>query len=376
MKLPFEREHYPTGDGVVLLLPSAKLIARRIELSRDVPVREQVELAVESYSPLPLTQLFWGFLPSADHRHALVWIACRKHFPPEETQAWPAAAAVLPAQLLLCRRKATEPGTVLHRDRSSVTAAVWDERSSVPAALVTRVCTPDDQAEVEAQVMGEVQRRTGAGPSARTQATGQVETVRQPKGLYFRAEGTDATYTWEELTSADLRDREELATTRRRLRHAGWAWRSTAAAALLLLIAGIADGAVLLGGLWLRRHEQEVRQRSARVSEIEATHTLAHRLHELSGRRFQLMEMIDLLNEKRPPGLRFVRAVSEGSRTLDLNIETQNADEARQYEEGLRSLPELRSVRLSDMETRQGSTRFLLRAEFKSDPTPTGGAMP
>lgn len=365
---------YPTGGGPVILVSPEKFVVRTIPLSGAGDLTEQVELAVESSAPLPLSQLYWGYLVAPDRRSALIWVACRRHFFRDETVLWNDAAAVLPGFLLLSQAPEQRPAIVLHDDGASVQGVAWDEASPLPLLVLTRAIIRETQPATAELLLQEIRRRTGFETVAVTCLTGSISVAPAPdrKGMVIQSENQSATYRWTELATADIRDQSTLADIRRQRRRSSLQWGATAAAAAVAIAAAGVDLASLAGSWWLKGREADAIRQAVTVNEIQSTHVLAHRLEELAGQRIQFMEMLDLLNEKRPAGLLFARVASTGPRSLEISIRTPNADDARQYETALRAMPELRVVQVSNLQTRDGHTDFLLMTEFRPEAMPTG----
>lgn len=357
---------YPTGDGEILVLPADRFVVRLVPLSPAVPAADQVELAVEASAPLPLAQLQWGYLTSADRGNALVWTACRRHVEAGEAGRWDAAAAVLPASLALCHAPSQRPAIVLHDTAAALSAAAWAAEGDLPVLILARPVGTAGRTEAADELVADLRRRTGLWSASlfRLEGGPRVDPKTDGRTMRLCGENWQADFAWAELAGTDLRARDELGDIRRRLRRDRLLGGASVAAAILIAAAALLDLGGFAGRRWLAENEAAAAKRAAAVEEIQAAHALAHRLGELSGQRLPFMEMLDALNRRRPAGILFTRAVSAGRRTLEINARTANADEARQYESDLRGLPGLRGVRISNLQTRDGHTDFLLTAEF------------
>lgn len=365
---------YPTGEGAIVLVPAGKFVVRHVPLATVGDNAEQVELAVESLAPLSLAQLYWGYWVAADRSSALVWMACRRHFTAADTAAWNEAAAVLPGFLFLCQPPAQRPAIVLHHDDAQIQAAAWDKAGILPVAILAKEYVPATRQAVEEHLLGEIRRRTGLDMAEVMPLAGNLSAVPAPNRKSMELRGGDrlTVWSWADLASADIRDRSELAEIQRARWQGSLQWRAAVAAVVVVAAAAAVDLATLAGTWWLKGREAEAVRQSALVAEIQSTHVVAHRLEELAGQRLQFMEMLDVLNEQRPAGLQFARVSSTGPRSLEISVRTTNADDARQYETALRALPELRAVRVSNLQTRDGHTDFVLLAEFKPAVLPAG----
>lgn len=122
-----------------------------------------------------------------------------------------------------------------------------------------------------------------------------------------------------------------------------------------------------MGGKLLQRQRAEQAGRADEVQRIETAQTLSSRIAEMAQRRLRPLEMLAVLNLPRPASVQFIRCVSSGLNTLEIEGQTADAAGVGAYEAALRGLPELESFEIRDVRLREGTTTFQLTAVFKPD---------
>ncbi len=113
------------NPGKFKLANSDRFLVRSMAVSDSEDIQLQVEQLVESISPFPLRQLYFGALLADDRRSALVYLGFRKHFQEEEIATWRDADGVYPGFLPLCVAAPGRESIVLHCDERRATAVAW-----------------------------------------------------------------------------------------------------------------------------------------------------------------------------------------------------------------------------------------------------------
>ena len=153
----------------VSLLPDAVFFTRAVPIAADTPPAEvatQVELALESLSPFPVSQLYHGYYFPPGASAALVFAAYRRRFTAEQTELWAEADLVLPTFAALLGAPIAPGTTLLLTHPESLTAL--HAAPGGPAQIFTTPLPPasDDAAVNEAALAAEWHPdRTGANPS-------------------------------------------------------------------------------------------------------------------------------------------------------------------------------------------------------------------
>ncbi len=360
-------------DGAIVLVPGEKFFVRRVSLDPAGDAATQVGLALEGLSPFPAGQLFHGFRTDAARTCALVFAAYRRNFAPEETAVWNGAAAVLPEfSVWLAAGSVPAAGLWVREHGGRVEVVAWDGRSELPAAVLVR---PAAGVERDALIT-EARRKGGLAAGAPVKITqSAVEAAREKRELVVRLAGggAEARFDATALGQADVRDKVLLTERRQTLRRDTLLWRGFAAT-----LGGLAACVLLELGLlathgWLRVQQREIDAQKATVEQIDLAQSLAKRLEEISAQRLLPFEMLDAVNNKRPNSVTFTRASTNGLWRMDIEAQTTNAGDLRDFEAGVRRLASIEHVELRDPRTREGLTTFLMEITFKPGWFKAGG---
>lgn len=360
---------------MVVVVPSEKFFTRIVPLSPSEDVPAQVMLAVESLAPLPLGQLYYGYRAADDLRSALVWVACRRHFSAEETARWSEAGTVVPGILALCQPPRERPVIITHADGIRLQAVAWGADGSLPLCILTRALSVPEPAVAEQTLVREIERRTRRQhvPVRRLEGAVTARVEAQDEKLVWELKGPAgettplAVFSRVEVMAADIRDKAELAAFRQRTRKNRGLWRATLAAAAVLLAAAMLEAGNGIAAQWLKQREARLAAQAAEVDAVQSAQALGNRLEELARQQLKFLDMLDLLNGKRPPGVEFVRVTNRGLHGVEINAQAASGDEVQQYGSQLRALPELAAVQVRDLQARDGRISFVLEAGFRPE---------
>lgn len=351
--------------GEILIVPTDRFFVLEAELDPGAPAAGQVELLLEDAAPLPLAQLFHGFVASGDGRRVIAFAAFRKRFAVEETAAWPAAGAVVPTFLALLTPAPDEPRVVIHVHEGAVTGVAWDGRASLPVAVAARAAGGDEAAS-EIEVTDELRERLGRPDAELRRLEGPIGVGRDDDAeVIFRIAGHEsARLPRGALGEADVRDKSFL-DERRRLEAGERAWnRLLAAVGLLLFVAvGLELGAVALGS-WNARRARSLEANAPEVARIEAAATMASRVEELAARQERPLEWLATASAVKPRSVYFLAVRSRGGRTLEIEAQTPNAAEVGAFENALRNRAGVGAVEVRDLRSRDGRATFLVVVRF------------
>jgi hypothetical protein len=355
------------------------LLSDTLFFTRAVPVTEgatasdvaaQVELAVESLSPFPVAQLYYGhhWLPGADH--ALVFAAYRKRFTAEDVAVWPEAEAVLPSFVaVLGKGDAPAPATaVIVPGAGSVTGIYFGDASGVPTLVrvetVSAEATEDERAAARDAVLGAFPEKRkivdlADGPQF-DPASAQGEFV-------FRAGEGETHFDAGDVAPLDVRDKDELAARRRAHARDVILWRSFVGCAAAIGLCVLLEFALIGVSVWQKqRLALEARQNPV-VETIMTSQALATRIDELSTKRLRPLEMLALVNTARPPTIQFMRTVTSGLNVLEVDAQTNSSGDIDVLRSALNKLESCEKAEVLDPRSRDGVSTFRLVVTFKPD---------
>lgn len=365
----------PPVHPPALLVPGARFFIRRISLAPNAPAAPQIELALETLSPFPLEQLFYGSVTDKAGQHALVYAAYRRNFSADEQESWNHARTVVPEFLLWAfSRRSNQAGAQIRHTETGVEIVAWDDASELPVLILSRA-TDDDAERDPTPLLLELKRRTGIEAN-------DVELVEEPlkvtgidrDGLALQAgKQRTALIAPTALTDADIRDKAELTERRREERRTTLLWRLFAVSALALAACVLVEISLAGGRAFLAAQRQRINANAETVRSIESAQLLATKLEKMTSQQLRPFEMLALINQPRPRSIEFQRISTSGPLTLQIEAQTAEAGDLRIYEDALRKLGTVERVELRDPRMRSGRTTFQLEVTFKPNWSVNGG---
>jgi hypothetical protein len=355
----------------VVLLPDHAFFVRVMPLAPETTpagIPAQVELALEGLSPFPVAQLCYGYFCPPGAGRALVFAAYRRRFTVDDAAEWADADAVLPAFAAWLGLAPAGPAALLVTGADFVTALGWDGHDAVPAVVATHPVAPDAPPGERAALQEELAAQLKHLPPPVAMAVPASTSSREgDEGLEFTDGKLTSRLTTAQLDTLDVRDKAALATRRRDRARNLHLWRAfMGCAAALGLAAGLQLG--LKGGrLWLDSRAALAAARAPAVQDIETKQSLAHHIEELSTRRLMPIRMLEIVNEKRPRTIQFLRAATKGLYVLEIEGQTNATPDVFNYQAALKELPACALVELGQTVDRGGITRFTLTVTFKPE---------
>jgi hypothetical protein len=371
MTSPFTRAFTGPKPQEAAMLPGNRFFVRRLAVEgEDVP--GQVNLALEAISPFPLEQMLVGFVTSADGKQVLAYAAHRRRFTAEESFAWPEDCQVVPEFLALCGHRPAADGIVVHRGEERLTALAWKAGEELPAAIVVAEHADADEAGLareaaaRADLAADVPVENLNGALAGTLVEGSLILKGEFEGTF--------TIPKKGLDDSDIRDSDFLAERRKKERLNLLLWNAARAGAAALVLSLLLDVAGFVVGL--RSHALEVANeaRQPLVEDIEESQKITDRILELGVKRLLPMEMLALVNEKRPATVEFTNVHCEVKKLKDsvltkpmmtVDARTPNAGDISDFLKAVQAMPEVEAVTNTEPRVRDTSTTFRLEITFK-----------
>ena len=371
MTSPFTRAFTGPKPQEAAMLPGNRFFVRRLSVEGD-DVPGQVNLALEAISPFPLEQMLVGFVTSADGKQVLAYAAHRRRFTAEESFAWPEDCQVVPEFLALCGHRPAADGIVVHRNDERLTALAWKAGDALPAAIVVAELADTDEAAIarEAATRADLAAETPVENVTGVLAGAIVEGDLILKGEF---EGT-FTIPQKGLDDSDIRDSDFLAERRKKERLNLILWNAARLGAAVLVVSLLLD--IAGGVVGMRRASLEVANEARRplVEDIEASQAITSRILELGVKRLLPIEMLALVNEKRPATVEFTNIQCEIKKAKDSTIakpmmtvdaKTPNAGDISDFLKAVQAMPEVEAATNSEPRVRETSTTFRIEIIFK-----------
>ena len=335
-------------------------------LPADIP--GQVELALEGLSPFSVGQLCYGHFFQPGAGRMLVYAAYRRRFTVEDAEAWAGADAVMPAFAACLGLKPAEPAALLLTGPDFVTAIGWDGRDAVPAFVRTRAVAADapsvERAAVRAELVAQLKDF-----GALTEVVAPTESISRigDSDLKFDVGGRISRFDRSHVDSIDVRDKAELVARIRDRTRDRFLWRAFLGSAAGIVIAALVQFGLQGGQLWLRAQQIRAVTQAPAVKKIETGQNLANRIEELSTLRLMPIRMMEIINEKRPKTIQFLRTATKGLYVLEVEGQTTSTPDVSNYQAALRDLPACEHVEIGQTTDRGGITRFVITVTFKPE---------
>ena len=368
---PFSRLFKDAKPQEAAMLPGNRFFVRRLAVEGD-DVPGQVNLALEAVSPFPLEQMLVGFVTASDGKQVLAYAAHRRRFTAEESFAWPEDCQVVPEFLALCGHRPAGDGIIVHRGDERLTALAWKAGEELPAAIVVAELADADEAGIAREA---ATRADLAADAPVENVTGALSGALAEGNLVLKREG-DGTFTIPKkgLDDSDIRDSDFLAERRKKEHLNLLLWTGARLGAAVLAAALVMDVAGFIVGLRSGSLEAANDGRRPLVEDIEASQAITTRILELGVKRLLPIEMLALVNEKRPATVEFTNIHCELKKPKDstltkpmmtVDAKTPNAGDISDFLKAVQALPEVESATNSEPRVRETSTTFRLEITFK-----------
>lgn len=354
----------------VVLLPDGMFFTRTIAVpagSTLAAVSSQVELALETLSPFPPSQLYHGFFWKQGAERALVFAAYRRRFTSEQVAEWDNAELVVPTFASVLGGDLKPNTTMIVPSAEGLTAVYWDT-DVVPSRVVFRALPPEVSEQERDFARAELQQIAPTSRAIVLPAPPAVVNSWSEREIVFQADGVASQLAPAQANSLDVRDKEELAALRRARTRDLALWRGFVGLLVALVLLGVGELALIGAGAWQKAKRAQADAQRPVVERIMTAQSLTTRINELSTKRLLVFEMFDIVNQKRPPEeIWFSRAATAGLRGLNVDATTNSPAAVSTYQTALASLPEIEKVEVRDQRTRENLMTFTLVITFKPD---------
>lgn len=352
----------------VVLLPDHLFFARVIATSGEAAIaRGEAELALESLSPFPLAQLYYGFFHVAGGARAVIFAAYRRRFSAEAAADWKEANLVLPAFASVLGRpgESLAGATWLIHGENSLTAVRWDDQAVPVDVQIRPVFDEEDRATVRESLLLDLPSRERIRelhelPGANENSTGPE--------FEFTAGESKFVVTPEQAADLDVRDKGDLQQLRRAQTRDRVLWRIFLGCVAAIGLAAIGETTLAAGRMWQTTRVARVTAQRPIVDAIMTAQSLTHRIDELSTKRLRPFEMLGIVGgEARPKSIQFLRTTTDGLYRLEIQAQTEAATDISTYRAGLIALPGIEKVDLYGPDTRGRMATFRMVVTFKPE---------
>lgn len=356
----------------VSLLPDAVFFSRSLAVpagaTRDEVVA-QVSVALESFSPFPLSQLYFGYFWPEGADRALAFASYKRRFTAEQLHDWSGAEHVMPAFAAILGGTFEPATTVILDALDGLTALHW-EKGPVPALVLHQPLAPDTTDNDRAQAREALIRSAGAARTVLDAPSPPVAMPGTDSELVFQAGALRSVLPSATAAALDVRDRADLVALARARRRDVILWRTAIGALAACAVFCLAELALLGGGLWQTARITKLAAQRPTVSRIAAEQDLAQRIDDLSTKRLLPMEMISVVSPaavmpKDTPSIQFLHASTVALNTIQVEAQTNNPGEIAGYKAALERTPGCDHVEIRDQRSHDNLLTFTLIVTFR-----------
>jgi hypothetical protein len=362
-----------TPPPKVAILPDSVFFSRSIAVpagATRADVVAQVGVALESLSPFPLAQLYFGYFWPEGADRALAYASYRRRFTVEQLAEWAGAEHVVPAFAAVLGCEVAPSTTVVLSSDGGLTAVHW-ERGPVPSIVLHRAVAADAPDDERTAARASLIR--SAGETTRVSDV-RVAPVAVSGGsnneLVFESGGLRSVLPADVAAALDIRDRADLDALASDRRRGMILWRTAMGAIAACLLFALIELGLLGAGLWEKARIAKVAAQKPTVTHIMEEQELAGRIEELSTKRLLPLEMISIaspavVTPKDPAGIQFIRATASALDTIQIEAQTNNAGEIPGYKTALEKTPGIDRVEITGQRARDNIVTFTLVITFK-----------
>lgn len=346
-------------------------------------LRSFAEITLESHSPFPMEQLFWGFYYKSSSKSLFIYALYKENLDKEFLETVANSEFVFPSFFSGILRGRFEDSVSFIHVGSVLTAITWNANNPVPLAVESiKIETPEitvvDVLKAREALIGAVKRNgfvpePGYWTNIEVFATknSEVKFVNQhiqDESTIGETEIVRLTVRDDILWNGDIREKEFLKEKRRSSTIGRVLWKTLVVVAGLLVLCTVSEAVLLAGYTYLSTQKSTIDKRAANVAEIESQDTLVNKIEQLSHDYYTPFKMLELLNTYRPKKL-FFNSITLGS-TNELSLEgsAANVDEVNSYSEKLKQSGLVEKMEVSEIVSQKGKINFKMALTFKIQP--------
>ncbi|MGC6456502.1 MAG: PilN domain-containing protein [Coraliomargaritaceae bacterium] len=379
----------PATSEKVLGLPAHIFFIESVEIPVELEPGELddfAELTIESISPFPLDQLYWGFVASESSNRILLYAAHRERVKKASSEPIEAYAWVVPEFAPLASTPFSENTEIILTSETSVSLLQFAQGEAVPIYVNAAACTPEEITETIGELRSHAPKskpnttQIHLNPSSATLRDDQSpvfhfqreEDNAQPEDDYL----SQINLTGPQLWQADLRDPNYKKAERNARRISFLSVRTLGWAALFMLFLIGVEFLLFGSHLWLGSQEKRIARQQPIVDTISEQQTLMFKLEQIERNDLRPIAILHALNTMRPEGIYFTKTVVEGENQVVIDGVSNNVSALNRYTDALQQSGNFELLQSPKSLTRQGKTTFTLQLAFNSTKAETPPVAP
>ena len=383
-----------SSTAEVLWLPSYQFVATRVDCPKslsDAECTSLMELALESHSPFPIEQIFWGYYRDLPSQQALLYMGLKEQFSASES-AIKYAHYVYPTFMAGLSATNERDGIQIFADSEGLSALWLEANTPVPkkvfsrswAAFGEKNSLPQDH-DALLRIVSNWARELNSDPDIPVIETFiQLSTLQllsnsclklSQERLYWQdgtqSEATFHTLKGDALYACDVRDTRQIQKLKANALTSYRLWRALQCSGILALAMSLIALALFLGTHALERQQTEIRAAATAVEKVQQKEALLASLDLFSVAALQPFEALERMNQIRPDALYFTSLQAGANRQTErekffikLKAVASSAAQADKFSMQLQADPFFSEVRLSKLRSKTKRTDFELEVQM------------
>ena len=381
-------------EADVIWLPSFHFVVIRVECPNTMTGTERtsfIELAVESHSPFPIEQIYWGYYPEPSSQQALLYMGLKEQFPLSES-AIGSAQYVFPSFLAAVVAKREYDGIQLFADDYGLSALWFEASNPLPRKVLSRRWSafgvespPSDNSELmleivrnwtkELQVVTDISvndrliRLSGLQLESSSTLHLSLDISNWQNGSEI--ETLSKTLTGDTLYACDVRDETQIQKLKTKALASHRLWRALQIGGVFAASLGLLAIGLLLSERALESQDAKLEEQASAVEQVNQKEILLDSLDLFSIAALQPFEALERMNRIRPDSLYF-RSLEAGANrqaereefTIKLKAVASSAAQADKFSAQLQADPFFSQVRLSKLRSKTKRTDFELEVHM------------
>ena len=378
----------------VLWLPSFHFVVTRVECPNTIPDAERaslMDLTVESHSPFPVEQLFWGYHPDPSSQQALLYMGLKEHFAISKSTIEGAQYAY-PTFLAALGVTSERDDIQIFVDDYGLSALCFEARNPLPKKVLSRSWSAfavDSPPLWGSEALLKIVRNWAQALKVDTDIPVKNRLIRlsdqqleSSSTLHLSLESfhwqngseietLSKTLIGDTLYACDVRDETHIQKLKTKALASHRLWRTLQAGGMFALSLGLLAIALFLSEQALIKQEDRIKKQASTVEQVKQKEILLNSLDLFSIAALQPFEALERMNRVRPDALYFTslqaganRQTEEEEFSITLKAVASSAAQADKFSAQLLADPFFSDVRLSKLRSKTKRTDFELEVQM------------
>ncbi|HCJ11961.1 MAG: hypothetical protein A2Y14_02380 [Verrucomicrobia bacterium GWF2_51_19] len=365
------------GNSSLIFIPGELFFTQSVALAEKLHAKELeafLALTLESSSPFPLDQLYWGYW--RDGAHVLLYaISQKKLFELVDSKAL-VGTHVLPSFFAPIVNDVDHAATQCVVFGKSLSMLYFEPLAKVPS----KVFSFSTDQKIDEALLDLARQKAEAFFDLNSmffekRVWSIVQFAREKQHFTFTlanrhlVNGTETTIVNKVdehiLYQADIRPKSQLIAEKKAFGKNALLNKALGLSAVFLFLLLLGYAGLFAGKLFVQKQQLQFEAQAPRVKKIEAQDALVTKIDGIISENFRPFELLEVLNQDRPTTLYFLSSTLENNHRVEIVGVAQNINEVNAYRQRLLTSKDLSSAELDRVESAMGKVTFNLYVNFK-----------